>query len=58
MIMAEGEITDSGGSKMKIVWFNQPYIAKMIKNGDLVKLSGQVSEKKGIYRVLSISGQS
>lgn len=47
MTMAEGEITDSSGSKMKVVWFNQPYIAKMLKSGDLVKLSGQVQDKKG-----------
>jgi ATP-dependent DNA helicase RecG len=47
MTMAEGEISDSSGSKMKVVWFNQPYIAKMLKDGDLVKLSGQVSDKKG-----------
>lgn len=47
MVMAEGEISDSTGSKMKVVWFNQPYIAKMLRDGDLVKLSGQVSEKKG-----------
>jgi ATP-dependent DNA helicase RecG len=47
MVMAEGEISDSGGSKMKVIWFNQPYIAKMLKDGDLVKLSGAVQEKKG-----------
>ena len=47
MTMAEGEITDSSGSKMKVVWFNQPYIAKMLKNGNLLKLSGQVQDKKG-----------
>ncbi len=47
LTMAEGEISDSSGSKMKVVWFNQPYIAKMLKIGDLVKLSGPVQEKKG-----------
>ncbi len=47
--MAEGEIEDLSG-KIKITWFNQAYLAKMIKNGDSVKLTGKVSEGKyGIY---------
>ncbi len=45
--MAEGEVSDNTG-KIKIVWFNQPYIAKMIQNGGTVKLSGKVTERKGI----------
>lgn len=44
--MAEGEVSDSTG-KIKIVWFNQPYIAKLIQNGATVKLSGKVTERKG-----------
>ena len=43
--MAEGEISDDTGS-MKVVWFRQPYIAKMLYDGALVKLSGTVSERK------------
>ncbi|MEK7588359.1 MAG: ATP-dependent DNA helicase RecG [Patescibacteria group bacterium] len=47
--MAEGEIEDLSG-KIKITWFNQAYLAKMIKNGDNVKLTGKVTEGKyGIY---------
>lgn len=47
--MAEGEIADLSG-KMKIIWFNQAYLAKMIKNGDTVKLTGKVTESKnGTY---------
>jgi len=45
--MAEGEISDNTG-KIKIVWFNQPYIAKMIRAGSKVKLSGKVMERKGV----------
>ena len=45
--MAEGEISDGTG-KIKIVWYNQPYIAKMLSNGSSVKLSGKVAERKGI----------
>src|SRR5271154_3331634 len=32
MSMAEATITDDTGA-IKIIWFNQPYIAKMIKEG-------------------------
>lgn len=43
--MAEGLIEDETG-KIKAVWFNQPYLAKMIKENSLVRLEGNVSERK------------
>jgi len=43
--MAEGEIEDLSG-KIKITWFNQAYLAKMIKNGENVKLTGKVTQGK------------
>ncbi len=47
--MAEGEIEDLSG-KIKIIWFNQAYLAKIIKNGDTVKLTGKVTaSKNGVY---------
>jgi len=47
--MAEGEIEDFSG-KIKITWFNQAYLAKMIKEGENVKLTGKVTKgKRGIY---------
>jgi ATP-dependent DNA helicase RecG len=47
--MAEGEIADLSG-KIKITWFNQAYLAKMIHDGDMVKLTGRVTAKKnGVY---------
>ena len=47
--MAEGEIEDLSG-KIKITWFNQAYLAKMIKEGENVKLTGKVTQSKnGIY---------
>ena len=42
--MAEGEIEDLSG-KIKIIWFHQAYLAKMIQNGDTVKLTGKVAQK-------------
>lgn len=40
--MSEAVITDDTGS-IKVVWFNQPYIAKMIKEGSMVKVQGKTS---------------
>jgi ATP-dependent DNA helicase RecG len=46
MPMSEGWVEDETG-KMKIVWFNQAYMAKMISEGSFVRVEGKVSEKKG-----------
>lgn len=40
--IAEGWVEDSAG-KMKIIWFNQPYLAKMLVNGAYVKLAGKIT---------------
>ncbi len=49
MAIAEGWIEDSSG-KMKVVWFHQPFIARLIKDGAYVKLGGHVSgNEKGVY---------
>ncbi len=44
--IAEGYIED-GSAKMKIMWFNQPYIAKMYTDGMYVKLAGKVAGSEG-----------
>ncbi len=44
--MSEGVVTDDTGN-MKLVWFNQPYIAKMIHNGQFVRVEGKITERKG-----------
>ena len=43
--MAEGTIEDDTG-KIKAVWFNQPYIAKMTGEGAFVRVEGKVSKRK------------
>ena len=43
--MSEGAVTDETG-KIKLVWFNQPYIAKMIHDGQLVRVEGKVSARR------------
>lgn len=47
--MGEGEIEDLSG-KIRITWFHQAYLAKMIKEGETVKLTGKVAQgKNGLY---------
>jgi len=43
--MATGTIEDETGH-IQCVWFNQPYIAKMIAEGALVRIEGKVSERR------------
>ncbi|MBI5134300.1 MAG: ATP-dependent DNA helicase RecG [Candidatus Taylorbacteria bacterium] len=43
--MADGVVVDDTGS-IKCVWFNQPYLAKMIPDEALVRVEGKVSERK------------
>lgn len=40
--IAEGWLED-GTSRIKVMWFNQPYIAKMYHEGQYVKASGKVT---------------
>ena len=43
--MAEGMIEDNTG-KIKIVWFHQAYLAKMIMEGSNVRVEGKVAERQ------------
>ena len=43
--MADGYIEDETG-KIHCVWFNQPYIAKMIEDGAIVRVEGKISARK------------
>ncbi|TSC70473.1 MAG: ATP-dependent DNA helicase RecG [Parcubacteria group bacterium Gr01-1014_46] len=44
--MSEAMVTDDTG-KIKLVWFNQPYIAKMMREGANVRVEGKIAERKG-----------
>ena len=66
--IATATITDDTGS-IKTVWFNQPYIAKMFKEGALVRISGPVTERneelnflnpqiESVSKVPDIAGES
>jgi ATP-dependent DNA helicase RecG len=43
--ISEATIEDDTG-KIKAIWFNQPYIAKMFQKDDLVSLTGEIGETK------------
>jgi len=43
--MGEATLTDITGS-IKIIWFHQPYLAKMLKEGAVVRVTGKISESK------------
>ncbi len=42
--MAKGVLTD-GHASLDLVWFNQPYIAKMIQDGSMVRVEGTITER-------------
>jgi ATP-dependent DNA helicase RecG len=44
--IAEGYLED-GSAKIKVMWFNQPYLAKMYRDGMYVKLAGTVAGSEG-----------
>lgn len=46
MPIAEGYVED-GSAKIKVMWFHQPYLAKMYKDGMYVKLAGKVAGTDG-----------
>jgi ATP-dependent DNA helicase RecG len=48
--LAEAIVSDATGS-VKVIWFNQPYIADYLKTGDEVLLSG----KAEIYKTLQLA---
>lgn len=51
-IIQKARVTDETG-EMEITWFNQPYITKMISEGDDISLSGKVQQKAGRLTLLS-----
>jgi len=57
----KGKIKDKTGV-IEVIWFNQPYLVKYIKNGDIISLSGKIKDFNGKkilespeYELLSLS---
>lgn len=55
--MADGYIEDETG-RIHCVWFNQPYLAKMIQDGSLVRIEGKVSVRRKKVDTLSQNNRS
>ncbi|MFM2357497.1 MAG: ATP-dependent helicase RecG, ATP-dependent helicase RecG, partial [Candidatus Parcubacteria bacterium] len=45
--MAKATLTDDTGS-IEMVWFHQPYIAKMLTDNTLVRAEGVITDRKGV----------
>lgn len=45
MIVTEALVADESGS-IRAVWFNQPYIGKMLQKGKLINIAGKVVKQK------------
>ena len=50
--MAEGMLSDETG-QVKLIWFHQAYLAKMISEGALVRVEGKISERNGIKSIMN-----
>jgi len=47
MVITQAEVSDESG-KIKVIWFNQPYLINSFKKGDNVSLAGKVVKKQGV----------
>ncbi|MBP6858107.1 MAG: ATP-dependent DNA helicase RecG [Candidatus Pacebacteria bacterium] len=52
--MSEAVVEDVSGS-IKVIWFNQPYLAKMISVGQTVELTGKITMNKGAATMVNPS---
>ncbi len=46
MNLTEALVTD-GTESLRVIWFNQPFLTRNLKNGDEISLAGRVSEDYG-----------
>ncbi|MCC6198649.1 ATP-dependent DNA helicase RecG [Candidatus Nomurabacteria bacterium] len=54
--MTEAVVEDVSGT-VKVIWFNQPYLAKMHPVGSSIELTGRVSAHKGMLSVINPSSK-
>lgn len=52
MFVTEALVSDETDS-LKVIWFNQPFLAKTLKVGDKISLAGRVSENYGQPAMIS-----
>jgi ATP-dependent DNA helicase RecG len=44
--LTEARLIDDDGDVMKLVWFNQPYIARMLREGERIRVAGVVRDSR------------
>jgi ATP-dependent DNA helicase RecG len=47
MRSTEVQVTDEAGSRIRVVWFNQPYLARSMREGAEIAIAGQVRAYRG-----------
>ncbi len=52
MSVTEALVTD-GTDVMKVIWFNQPFIARNLRVGDRVSFSGKIEDDYGVFAMKS-----
>ena len=52
MNITEALISD-GTETLKVVWFNQPFIANSLHNGDKISLAGKIEDEYGCFVMIS-----
>lgn len=52
MTITEAIVSDDHGS-LELIWFNQPFISKTLKNGDLVSIAGKITANNGRLMMIS-----
>lgn len=55
--MSEAIVEDVSGS-IRVIWFHQPYLAKMLKLGKVVELTGKVTDHQGKLTLVNPSMQN
>ena len=51
MRLTEAALQDDDGGVLKLVWFNQPYMARQLPKGERVAVAGMVKGRYGMYEM-------
>jgi ATP-dependent DNA helicase RecG len=51
MQLTEATLQDDSGGILKLVWFNQPYMARQLPKGDRVAVAGMVRGRFGVFEM-------
>ena len=51
MALTEATLQDDSGGALKLVWFNQPYMAKQLPKGERIAVAGMVKGGFGVFEM-------